>query len=128
MRELAEHQRAHDAANAGVFERFEVDLPLERVHGIHDVFDGLVAVNVCVLGRRLRGELHELGVGHRHERSRVIGSGEQAEVDWMVVEHLGDFAKVTNNNTERRRNDAEGLFDGHRRHGRVHTATHTTGT
>jgi len=86
------------------------------------VFDGFVTVDVGVLGRGLLGERHELGVRHRDQCGRVVGSGEQAEVDWVVVEHLGHFAEVSNDDTKRWRHDAEGLFDGHRRDGRVHAA------
>ena len=128
VRELAEHQGAHDATDAGVFERLEVDLTLERVHGIHDVFDGLVPVDVCVLGRCLLSEGDELGVRHRHECGRIVGTGEQTEVDRVVVEHLGNFAEVSHDNAKRWRHNAEGLLDRHRRHGGVHATTHTTCT
>ena len=58
--------------------------------------------------------LDKLGVCHRDEGGRVVGSGEQAEVDWVVVEHLGHFAEVSHDNAKGRRHDAEGLLDGHR--------------
>ncbi len=127
MRVFAVHQGAHDATDAGVLQGLEVDLALEGIHSIHDVFDRLVAVDVGVFCRRLRRQRDQLGIGHRDQGGRVVGPGEQSEVNRMVVEHLGHFTKVANQNTKRWWNDPEGLFDCHRRDRGVHTTTDTAG-
>ena len=124
---LAVHEAAHLPPQPGELDGLEIDRPGEGVHGVHDVLDGPVAMDVGVWSVGLRGPLDQLGVGHLDQGRRVVGAGQQAQVDRVVVEHLRGLTEVADAHTHGRGPHAEGHVQPERGDARVDPTTDPTG-
>ena len=76
----------------------------------------------CLLGFR-----PQVRVGRLDDGLRIIGAGQQKQVERVVIQELGRLAEIADDGPHRWRGDAEGHLDGFCRNVRVDTAAHAAG-
>ena len=122
MRVFPADEHVRFARDAGHVERFEVQAPGERVEIFHQSADHTVSVNRGVRGFCRVCAVEQTRVGRRDHRRRVVGPGEQVQMQRMVVEEFERQRDVADRDAQLRRSAADRHLDGHRRGHRMHAS------